>query len=93
MALKYTDRPYDGFGPRQDDWRNRFPARSQSMDSAPTMGARPILLYESNGYCQWGIYHNGAWRGGENFRDPFTGQKQWRMNGTLINNPIRWSSS
>jgi hypothetical protein len=93
MALKYTDRPYGGHGPRQDDWLNRFPAHSQSMDSAPTMGARPVLLYSPDGRRQWGLYHNGAWRGGQNYQDSFTGQKQWRLDGTLINNPVRWSSS
>jgi hypothetical protein len=59
----------------------------------PTMGARPVLLYESDGRRQWGLYHNGAWRGGQNYQDSFTGQKQWRLDGTLINNPVRWSSS
>jgi hypothetical protein len=93
MAIRYSDKPYGGHGPRQDNWQGRFPAHSQSMDSAPTQGARPVLLYEPNAKPRWGLFHNGAWRGGENFRDPFTGQAQWRMNGTLINNPVRWSSS
>jgi hypothetical protein len=93
MALRYSDKPYGGFGPKQSNITGRFPAHSQPMSTAPSAGGRPVLLYEPNGHCQWGIFHMGAWRGGENFRDPFTGQRQWRMNGTLINNPVRWASS
>jgi len=93
MALRYSDKPWGGYGPKQDDWRNRFPARSQPMDTAPTMGGRPVLLYEPDGKARWGLYHMGAWRGGQNFTDPFTGQRQWRLDGSLVANPVRWSSS
>jgi hypothetical protein len=93
MAIRYSDKPY-GYSPqRTEDWRARFPSHSRSMDSAPTMGSRPVLLFEPSGKATWGIHHNGAWRGGQNFRDPFTGRTQWRMDGSLISNPVRWASS
>jgi hypothetical protein len=93
MALRYTDKPY-GYNPNQaEDWRSRFPAHSRSMDSAPVMGSRPIRLFEPSGKSVLGIHHMGAWRGGAWNRDPYTGQWQWRMDGILVNNPVRWASS
>ena len=91
MALRYTDKPC---GPQQrEDWRLRFPANSYSMDTAPVMGSRPIKLYAPSGEFKWGLHHMGAWREVERVRDPYSGTYSVRMNGCLISNPVRWSSS
>jgi hypothetical protein len=94
MTLKYTDKPYGGHGPQgiTEDWKNRFPPNSQPMHSAP-MGSRPIKVFEPSGQAKWALHHMGAWRGGSWNRDYFSGQWQWRLDGSLINNPVRWSSS
>jgi len=92
VSIRYTDKPYGGFGPKRDDWDTRFPSHSRPIDSAP-QSSRPIKLFEPDGSARWGLYHMGAWRGGENRRDPFTGRTQWVCNGTFINNPVRWASS
>ena len=92
MTIRYTDKPYGGYGPKHDDWQTRFPSHSRPIDTAP-QSSRPIKLYEPDGTSRWGLYHLGSWRGGENRRDPWTGKVQWVLDGSLINNPIRWSSS
>jgi hypothetical protein len=93
MSLRYTDKPYGGHGSQQgDDWRSRFPARARSMESAPMMAAKPIVLYESDGKPRWGLHHLGTWREVERTRDSW-GQYHTRMNGSLINNPCCWTSS
>jgi hypothetical protein len=94
MSLRYTDKPYGGHGSQQgDDWRSRFPARARSMDSAPAMASKPIVVYEPDGTPHWALHHLGCWREVESRRDPFTGEYRTAMNGELINNPVRWSSS
>jgi hypothetical protein len=93
MALRYGDKPY-GYSPQQtDDFRSRFSARARSMESAPMMAAKPIVLYESDGKPHWALHHLGAWREVEAKRDPFTGEYRTAMNGQLISNPVCWSSS
>jgi hypothetical protein len=92
-TIRYTDKPYGGHGLQRDDWRIRFPSHSRPMDSAPTMGSRPIRLFEPSGQSRWGVHHLGCWREVERVRDPRTGAYTVRMSGALISNPIRWASS
>jgi hypothetical protein len=93
MTLRYTDKPY-GYSPQQtEDFRSRFPARARSMESAPMAAARPILVYEPDGTPHWALHHLGAWREVEAKRDPFTGEYRTAMNGSLISNPVAWTSS
>jgi hypothetical protein len=94
MVLKYSDKPQLARGQGgSDNWRSRFPAHSRSMESVPMMGARPIKLFDPSGQARWGLHHLGAWRGGAWNRNSFTGQWEWRLDGALINNPVRWASS
>lgn len=95
MALRYTGKP-TGYSPQQtEDWRNRFPPHSKSMDSAPVMGSRPIKLFEPDGSARWGLHHLGCWREVERVKDPYTGAYQIRMKtgSPIIANPVRWASS
>jgi hypothetical protein len=92
MTLRFTDKPQGYSSQQSRDPLSRFPAHSRSMNSAP-VGARPILLYEPNAKPRWGLHHMGAWREVERVRDPYTGGFSVRMNGSLVSNPVRWSSS
>jgi hypothetical protein len=92
MTLKFTDKPYGGHGPKQDDWRSRFPPNARPIDSAP-IGSQPVRLWEPSGKSRLGLHHLGCWREVEAVRDPFTGATHTRMNGNLISNPVLWSSA
>ena len=94
MAFRYSDKPQLRYGGQQtnDVW-SRFPSHARTMDSAPSMGARPIRLFAPDGSSKWGVHHMGCWREVERVRDPYTGGYNVRMNGNLISNCVAWASS
>jgi hypothetical protein len=92
MALRYSDKPWGGHGPQgTEDWKNRFPAHSRPMDSAPVT-SKPIRVYEPDGKSCWALHHLGVWRKVVTTRDSY-GQTRTAMTSEFVNNPVRWSSS
>ena len=68
-----------------------LPAGVQPIRTAP-ITSQPICVYEPHdGRARWALNHNGAWREIKPFRDSRDGSVRWRMDGTLINNPVAWS--
>jgi hypothetical protein len=93
MSLKFSDKPqlhYGDQGSAANIWQ-RFPAGSQSIATAPSRSATPIVVYEPNGQGHWALHHNGAWRKLSPFKDSRSGSVSWRMDGTEISNAVAWS--
>ena len=90
MSLKFLDKSQLQSGGANDVWQ-RFPAGSQSMQTAPQNSATPIVVYEANGQGHWALHHNGAYRKLAPFKDWRTGSVSWRMDGTQIPHPVAWS--
>jgi hypothetical protein len=93
MVLKYSDKPqlrYDSDNSRYN-FNNRFPEGWQPIATAPQQTAQPVLIYESNGQGHWALHHQGAWRKLAPFKDGRAGAVNWRMDGTMVSNPVAWS--
>jgi hypothetical protein len=93
MVIKYSDRPVitTGTPAFANEWRTRFPAHVQPMESAPTTASTPIKLYEPSGSFRYGINYLGAWREVEWQKDT-AGRPRVTMNGKLISNPVAWTN-
>jgi len=92
MVLKYASTPQVNFGGNQgsvsDVWR-RFPEGARPIATAPET-ATPLIVYEPNGTGHWAMQYSGAWRKLAPFKDWRTGAVSWRMDGTMISNPVAW---
>jgi hypothetical protein len=87
---RYSTTPW-GVKPEQ---RPNFPANAQPINTAPQATARPIWVYERDGKRHAALYHRGQWQRVVRFpRDPHSGQTRVAMDGSVISNPIAWSSS
>ena len=87
---RYSPTPY-GVKPEQ---KVQFPAHAQPISTAPTATARAVILYERDGKRHAALYHRGQWMKVVRYpRDPHTGQARVAMDGTVISNPLAWSSS
>jgi hypothetical protein len=95
MALKFSDVPQVTYGkhPNADDWRNRFPAHSQPLATAPERSASPVWVYEPSGEAHRAVFYRGQWQKVGVERDPRDGTSRLRMTGETVMNPVRWASS
>jgi hypothetical protein len=87
---RYSEQPY-GLKPNT---RVQFPQNAHAISTAPQATARPIWVYEQNGQRHAALFHKGQWMKVTQFpRDSHTGQTRVAMDGTVVHNPIAWSSS
>ena len=87
---RYSTTPY-GLKPAA---RPQFPKNARAISTAPTATARPIWVYEQSGKRHAALYHKGQWMKVVQFpRDSHTGQGRVAMDGSVVSNPIAWSSS
>ena len=92
MSLKYRDKPQVNYGDqRRGSVWDRFPQGAQPIATAPEHSSQPVVVIEANGHQSWALKHNNAWRKLSPFKDHRTGAVQWRMDGTLISNPVAWT--
>ena len=93
MALKWSDKRQLDYGGQQGTnvWA-RFPSNARPIATAP-VSATPIRVFDSTGKSQWALHHLGAWRSLAPYKDSFTGQTKWRMDGNMIGNAVAWASS
>jgi hypothetical protein len=94
MPIKYASTPQLRYGQQTNNnvW-TRFPANARPIDSAPTMGAQPVKVFDPSGKSYWALHHCGAWRGLSPQKDFKTGQVRWAMDGSLISQAVAWASS
>jgi hypothetical protein len=93
MVLKFLDRPQLGRNPRGgvgDDWSGRFP-QGQPIATAPQNSGTPVWVMQANGQGSWALHYGGGWKKLSPFKDSKSGGVQWRMDGTMISNPVAWS--
>jgi hypothetical protein len=95
VTLKYSNRPVllNNGGGWQSKFQGRLPAEVMPINTAPAASATPVVVYESNGRASWALQHRNGWKKLVPFRDDFRDRSRvtWRMDGTLINNPVAWS--
>src|SRR5262249_47927628 len=93
MPLKFTNTPQLKYGDAQRNnvW-NRYPAHAKPISTAP-ITSQPLRVFDATGKSQWALHHRGTWRILAPYKDSFTGQAQWRMNGDMIGQPTMWASS
>jgi hypothetical protein len=93
MPLKFLDRPFVARNPRGvgDDWGGRFPQGSQPIATAPERSGTPVMVYEANGTGHWALHYHNGWKKLSPFKDSKSGGVQWRMDGTMVSNPVAWS--
>src|SRR5262245_36739798 len=91
MVLKYASTPQVNYGGNQGSGNPfaRFPEGARPIATAPETST-PLIIYESNGAGHWAMHYSGAWRKLAPFKDWRTGAVSWRMDGTMINNPVAW---
>ena len=87
---RYSERPY-GLAPKQGP---KFPQHAKPIATAPQATSRPVWVYERDGKRHPALFHKGQWMRVVSYpRDPHTGQTRRAMDGTVVSNPIAWSSS
>jgi hypothetical protein len=87
---RYSDTPY---GLKANSGR-KFPTNAQPISTAPQATARPIFVYEQDGKRHAALFHKGQWmRVVSQPRDPYSGTTRVAMDGSIVHNPIAWTTS
>jgi len=90
MSLKYSDKPQYGRQQTTNVWSG-YPPHVRPIATAPVT-ATPIKIYDASRKAQYALYHQGMWRTGRNFKDPWGGQTRWALDGGTISQATAWST-
>ena len=94
MSLKWSNKSQLNYGGQQGSnnlW-GRYPSNARPIQSAP-ITSQPLRIFDATGKSQWALHHNDCWRVLAPYKDRYTGQTTWRMNGDMIGQPTMWASS
>jgi hypothetical protein len=90
MSLKYTNAPQVGRQQATDVW-SRYPRHARPIATAP-ITAQPLKVYDASGRSVYALHHQGLWRTGRNFKDPWSGQSRWALDGGTVSQATMWST-
>jgi len=93
MSPNWSNKAQLNYGSQQgtNPWA-RFPSHARPIATAP-ITSQPLRIFDATGKSQWALHHNDCWRVLAPYKDRYTGQTTWRMNGDMIGNAVAWASS